>query len=201
MFSLPGYRSIITIVADKDLKNPESSRPPSFSVSVSWVFEDKQIGSAHRSFYTGECINEALTFETEFQGRGLAEELYERQIEILAKESKVDKIILSANISIGRYAWAKQGFQYLVKDGGEQASEKFKTWAAMKGIKKPPGNWPQFRTPQDVANYRIPGVKIPADAISNYAVKPGDYEVGKAFMLDRDGHGQWSAVLWLKNKN
>jgi len=50
-----------------------------------------------------------------------------------------------------------------------------------------------------MANFRIPGVKIKGSHIKNEAV-PADLEmdIGRAFMLDRNGHGSWHGILRLK---
>ena len=147
-------------------------------------------------------VDDELVFSQDFQDRGLAQQLYDKQVEILAKESSVAYINLHANISIGTYAWAKRGFQYQNEQDARRASGRFLSWAKRNGIAQPAAGWPRFKTPQDVANFRVTGVKVPHTAIETKDIKPGDYEVGKAFMLDDSetnyGHGSWSAVLWLK---
>lgn len=203
MFALPGHKTEIALISDED---PVSQ--PGFTVKVIWSDSatGSEIGKCDRSFTVMDgklvCLNDEMKFEPYFQDAGLARSIYERQIKVLAERSKVEAVRMTADISIGRYAWAKMGFQYSTKDFEQGASSQFRLWAIGKGITEPPGGWPAFRSPQDVANYRIPGLKVPTDAIINPDLKPGDYEVGKAFMLDdaekNYGHGSWSAVLWLK---
>ncbi len=199
MLSLPGYDTSITIGRNRDYNT--------LSIETKWTdpATKERIGHSKREFMFDRdvafCLDDELVFAQKFQNRGLAQDLYKRQIEILTKETTVDQIRLQADISIGRYAWAKQGFQYSDNNDARQASGKFLSWARRNGINQPPGGWPRFRTPQDVANYRIPGVKLPHTAIENPDIKPGDYEAGKAFMLDKSGHGSWRGKLWLRNKS
>jgi len=101
-----------------------------------------------------------------------------------------------ADISIGRYAWAKKGFQYFRPNEAEGYNANLRSWLGRLGIETP--DLPTFTTPQQFANFKLPGVKVSHRDIRNDEVKSGEYEVGKAFMLDGIGHGDWSGVLWLK---
>lgn len=193
MFSLPGgYSADIAV---------ESSRHGVF-VEVHWKDgAGEDIGKAARVFDTnGEVMNMSLEFSSEFQGRGLAESLYSRQI-ARCKERGFDKITLCANVTIGRYAWAKKGFDYQADWRADNATREFKGWASKKGIKVSPGDWPKFKSARDVATYKIPGVSVLGSQITNGDVPSSmKMSVGKAFMLDTapGGHGFWMAALSLK---
>lgn len=198
MLDLPGYRGQIIISTSKDV-----SLDMAFTAQVTWTDDaGDQIGECSRYFSVNDgdmsCYNDNLVFTADFQDHGLARSLYTRQIEILTNGTNVKKVRMIADVSIGRYAWAKMGFQYKVPQLAREASQQFKSWAAEKNIDLSSVGWPEFKTSQDVANYKVPGVRLPSTRLSNPDIKPGDYEVGKAFMLDKDGHGSWSAVLWLK---
>jgi hypothetical protein len=52
-----------------------------------------------------------------------------------------------------------------------------------------------FTHPYQWAQYKLPGVSIPHIQIDNADINPGNYNIGKAFMLDKDGHGDWHAVI------
>ena len=130
----------------------------------------------------------------------MAESLYSRQI-TRCKERGFDKITLVANVTIGRYAWAKKGFDYQADWRADNATREFKGWAGKKGIKVPPRGWPKFKSARDVATYKIPGVSVLGSQITNDDVLGSmKLGVGKAFMLDtgQGGHGFWMAALNLK---
>lgn len=137
-----------------------------------------------------------VAIENGYTGKGLGEDFTARVIRT-AKEKGLESISLEANISIGRYAWAKKGFDYRDPDTLQTALTTLGYWCKRKGITLP--ETLNIRSANDMANFRIPGVKIKASQIKNEAV-PVDLEmdVGKAFMLDRAGHGSWYGILRLK---
>jgi hypothetical protein len=136
-----------------------------------------------------------MEFEWRFQDQGLTEELVNRQFAV-AVEKRFGRVFTLADITIGKYTWANKGFQYQDESDAYRATDKFRTWCLERDIDlEAMGNdWPDFYEVADVANFKVAGVKIDADNISNSAVKPGVYDLGKAFMLDDDGHGDWDAV-------
>jgi hypothetical protein len=202
MFGLEGYRTLITVDTTASYSNPRAHKPAFEAVVEWWTDEDdsRKVGYARRLVMDeGEyqiCYNEEMEFEPEFQDHDLAHELYERQIEVLARDTEVDAIRMFADISIGRYAWARKGFQYFRPNEAEGHNVKLRSWLGRLGIEAP--DLPTFTTPQQFADFRVPGVKVSHRDIRNDEVKSGEYEVGKAFMLDGIGHGDWSGVLWLK---
>jgi hypothetical protein len=137
-------------------------------------------------------------------GRGTAQDLYARQIETY-KAAGIVAVHTHADIDVGRYAWAKMGFEYDESGGSNIArkTKQFEHWAKKLGIDPPDGGWPTFQRPHDFATYKHPdGRKVNANDMGNWQGKflPGDYDIGKAFMLDDNGHGDWYGVLPLKGQ-
>lgn len=170
-------------------------------LSVRWVQEGRveAVGVMERNFKVNDGGSKSaeqslLEIHKDFQGRDVADKLYNTQFDIYRRIG-VSKVDIYADISIGRYAWAQRGFQYRSAAGGERATERFKTWCDDRGVKL--NSYPTFRTPQDVANFKASGVKMSHRDIGNPDIKPGDYDLGKAFLLDLSpfGHGAWHGVL------
>lgn len=163
-------------------------------------------GSCLRFFSQGpngiEVDHAKFEFEEALQGRDIGRNLYARQIETY-KALGVDRIVTDADVSIGKYAWAKMGFDYLAPNETKlrRKNAQFEYWAGKQGIPTPPGGWPTFSHPYEFATYRHPdGVKISSKKLGSWmgSLKPGDYDIGKAFMLDDAGHGSWEGVYRLK---
>ena len=144
--------------------------------------------------------HDLLAIDPKMHGKGIAEDLYSRQIETY-KEKGYAAVDVYANISVGKYAWAKAGFDYTAPDAAAHYSGKFRTWAQDKGIPEPAGGWPAFTSAHEIATYKHPSQKISSHHVSfDSDIKPGDYDLGKAFMLDEGygGHGSWEGYLPLK---
>lgn len=142
--------------------------------------------------------HELLTIDKKYQDRGLADKLYEQQFQVYQKLG-VSRVEVFADISIGKYAWAKKGFQYAHDYDADDATRRFPSWCKDKGVSLE--SYPKFKTPQDVINFKAPGVRVNRSSISNRDIKPGDYDLGKAFMLDdysNGGHGDWYGRFDLK---
>ena len=122
----------------------------------------------------------------------------------LGQRAGIDRISLEADISIGKYAWAKLGFDYDGSDySPEQASEVFQNWFSdmsyLHGLDEPPDGWPEFESAMHVAEYD-PGIYVKGSNISNRDVpKDMTLPLGKAFMLDDRGHGKWHGELYVWN--
>lgn len=164
---------------------------------MSTVIYRERVGEDSRGnpVYRRAAYMELMYMEASHQDRGVGDAVLRNHMEAFRRMG-VEKVTLQADITIGRYAWAKRGFQYAEPNAAAQATARFKTWCQAKGIRLK--EYPTFRTPQDVATFSVPGKKIPARKINCPGIRPGDYDLGKAFMLDANGHGPWDGVLYLK---
>lgn len=139
-----------------------------------------------------------LEFNDEWTSFGFADDLYKKQLNMY-KQKGYHFVDIYANITVGIYAWARKGFQY--EDGASTAqmyTERFIRWAKKLGFSEPDAGWPVFKNPQDVANYKMPGATVDSKRLSlSRTIKQGIYELGKAFMLDNNGHGSWNGVFYL----
>lgn len=185
MFSLPGADTEIGVWGDG-------------KIVITWRdYDGDLVGTALRElhFENGICRNEELYLEDKFQDMGIASSLYSRQKAVL-KERGYEKIVLLANVSIGRYAWAKKGFNYRYAKDGIDNRDEIQAWMTNLGLVREAQEhgklFDTFTKPSDYANFNIPGAMITGRQINNYDVA-GDYSmpIGKAFMLDWDGHGSW----------
>ena len=144
---------------------------------------------------------EMLYFNAPYMSQGLGTRISTRWFERLADRG-YESASLYADLTIGRYAWAKEGAQY----SDEQlmpfkVSRKFAQWVKARRI---PGiteaDAPIFHNPQEVANYVHPdGYTLKGEDIDNTDVPPDMVlPLGKAFMLDKSGHDSWNATVNLK---
>lgn len=131
------------------------------------------------------------------QGQGVAFDVLDGIVEY-AKANGIETVSLLADITIGRYSWAKYGFGYDPEYGdyAREVTERFPEWAERYGIEKPKAGWPTFQTPQDVISYNIPRVRLTGAQIDNRDIASEDrMKVGKAYMLDYYGHGDWEGIV------
>lgn len=142
-------------------------------------------------------IHEELSIEGKFQSQKIGDRMYDRQIK-LYRQKDYHSIRTYANTSVGKYAWAKRGFQYLTTEiDAEYHTDQFRSWAKEHGVDIPRSV--KFSTPQEIAEFQIDGIKIHTDDLSIKSdIRPGEYDLGKAFMLDSKGHGAWNGVFYLK---
>jgi ribosomal protein L3 len=104
-----------------------------------------------------------------------------------AKQSGAKEITLLADIKVGRYAWAKLGFDYADKNQLGFAIRWLEQYCKKNKIEFPKAAKENIKTAKDVAEFEIEGKKIRG------------MEIGKSFMLSmrEDGHGSWDGVLKL----
>ena len=145
------------------------------------------------------------------QSRGYAKEILGR-IEDISRKANKEKIELLADITIGPYAWAKQGFDYSDKNKLKEAQKDLKGYimsvARPIGLKVDKGilneQIMKCKTPEDIANFKVKGLEFSAkqlkklNGFENEGIT-GDHlktimHIGKAFMLDNAGHGDWIGV-------
>jgi hypothetical protein len=165
-----------------------------------WVNEDgRGIGLVERYLeadHTTARLDE-LSFESMFIGRGFGKRAAEQWYHMLA-DAGYTTAKLEADMTIGRYAWAKEGAQYEDTSMPRWATDEFRKWAGRHNIFLKSDEWPRFTNPQDVASYAHPYYSLSGLDIENEDVPYGmDLPLGKAFMLDkgRYGHGSWNAII------
>ena len=151
------------------------------------------------------------------QGKDIGTKVLTSLLGFMARHG-IETAHLDADITIGRYAWAKQGFDYSglgrentvdeyklrlidwyeqnVIDGIHGEEAKGEPYRAIEGIE----------TAYDMATFELPSGQTYTGAnIDNYDVKSDHVmHAGKAFMLDRDfrGHGEWNGTMdisWMAN--
>ena len=143
-----------------------------------------------------------MALDPEYRGKGFAKAVAFNKMR-LAHSLGLNAVVLEADATIGRYAWAKYGASYANPERAKRAFLQFKAWAsASHGFPEPSTGWPEFKTPYDVATYKHPeGYTFTTTSDFNPDVKAGEvYDLGKAFMLDYSGpygHGNWDAVVWV----
>lgn len=146
-------------------------------------------------------------FWQDFQNKGLAGDLFERE-KALARKAGCADIELTADLSIGPYAWAKKGFEYKDKRQAARMTRQFKAWVKAKGLKLTKEEFPTFKSAKEVAEFdlrvkwrgTVTSVFLERFDIRNPDVPAGmKLPLGKAFMLDmgEGGHGPWEGVLGL----
>ena len=130
-----------------------------------------------------------ITLPKSIQGGGNAREKVAAWA-AMAKANGYSQLSLLADISVGRYAWAKLGFDF--KD--ELIRKNFQS--NLSDIAKPYGlKVPIFKTAKEMASWN-PGIQIKPSAIRPVSgeVKDNPTSFGKAFML---ASGPWDGVLKL----
>jgi len=147
-----------------------------------------------------------LRFDDTYMNQDLAIPLVTRQM-VMCKLSGVKEAVLCADISIGKYAWAKPGVEYNLSGTDPSSVEwlrndmisKFEHFCAHHDIFPADTSYKDFTHPYQWAQYKVPGRTIKHYEIANTDIKPGNYDVGKAFMLDDSGHGSWNAIIDLQS--
>jgi hypothetical protein len=172
-------------------------------VQVEWYDEEmgRLVATAKNSYSEGGyAYFDLLEVESYYQGRGFASEFLGKQFRTMG-EAGYYGVRLQADISIGKYAWAKAGFDYSGGWGINQAQDKLYDW-----LKEQQGvdaekyrdviyedTWSAY----DVAEFRVDERVWYGSDISNADVESDHMmHAGKAFMLDADydgGHGSWEA--------
>jgi GNAT superfamily N-acetyltransferase len=90
---------------------------------LSWSLTDDdghEIGTMNRWATEYEVHHDYFTLEPEYQGKGIAQRL-NTAAEDLYRANGIQYITLDANIDVGGYAWAKQGYTLDVDKGGRDA--------------------------------------------------------------------------------
>lgn len=164
-------------------------------------------GSCIRTFYrdcngTIHQYNDELDIKEQYQNAGIANDLYERQLQLTKHMSGGHAAYthLTANISVGKYAWAGKGYDFKTQDELEGARYRLQKFCTEQGINtddmlKECGynsmsdlkhSW-QFASLDNGKKYQLSDKK--------YTSIKGEGHFGKAFMLG--GMTMWEGVLEL----
>jgi SPP1 gp7 family putative phage head morphogenesis protein len=139
------------------------------------------------------------------QAKGTGSEIL-NNIEGLAKYCGKDTINLYADVSVGRYCWATKGFDFSVRNQMSEAKYELENYTTLlarsAGVKIDKKVLSQeigkLKTAKDISEFKVPGLvfnrtqlkKLNEFECEGFKGK-ADMHVGKAFMLDEGGLGDW----------
>jgi len=162
------------------------------------------IGTVVRSLYPDDRRAEMheLAFDEKYLNQGLGMRVARGWYDALT-DANYERAELYAGLSVGRYAWAKEGAEYADPDFAREITGRFRQWVTRRGLNLAPDEFPLFERAFDVATYRHPRYTLTGREITNISV-PDDMvlPLGKAFMLDQEpyGHGSWEGYFDLTRR-
>lgn len=112
---------------------------------------------------------------------------FNRRAEEQYQKWGVRQINVYADISVGKYCWAQQGYTFATDDEREGMIDRFDAWATAHGHTIPDNRLLQMQHPWDIAGYTDgPEVRVQGHPRTkggtDYAID-GTFPLGKAFML------------------
>lgn len=118
------------------------------------------------------------------EGKGIGKTIIKNMVDFV-RRSNTKEITLLADLKVGRYAWAKLGFDYESPDDLNFAKRWLGEYCKSYGIPFTEKEKSKIKCAKDVAEFRVEGKKLKG------------MDIGKAFMLDHrtKGHGPWMGVL------
>ncbi len=134
---------------------------------------DNRAGQMYRTIgkdESGDVVlkNEAFTIKPDHQGQGIGARV-NRETETWARGHGVDRIDLQANIDVGGYAWARQGYDF-TPDGQSKLAETLGTWEPKKGAANR-ASWEDLSSRMALP-HGDPGVPTPFE-LSEWGHTPG----------------------------
>jgi len=139
------------------------------------------------------AIHVNLDLPKSMQKNGLGTDMLQRA-EGLYEKIGIKKIQLHANSQVGKYAWARLGFDFDGEDTRLNVAERFYQYLTVKGV--PDDDWPDVKHAWEIAAYTHPkgsgrDFLLSKDAPSYPAVKNLDendlgYQVGEAYYRARE---------------
>jgi GNAT superfamily N-acetyltransferase len=117
------------------------------------------------------------------EGKGIGKQVIKDMISF-ARQSGMKEVALFADIKVGRYAWAKLGFDYADKNSLDFGRRWLGEFCKKRNI---PYDKAKINSAKDIAEFKVEDKKIDG------------MDIGKAFMLSlkAEGHGSWDGVLKL----
>lgn len=198
--NLPGMKMKGLSVTPYEL--PEGS---SIQIGVTWFDPktDNRVGEMTRELRrnaNGQVMsvhNDLLSLEKGYQDFKFADHLYENQFQVW-RELGVESVDLLADISIGKYAWAKRGFDFKHQYDLDTANNSFHLFLEDMGINSAGLDLPEFKSAYDIAVFDIPGLTIDSSKLRNRDARPGEYRLGAAYLLARQGLGSWEGIFYFR---
>jgi len=185
------------------------------TISCATVFykEGKPFGEADFDIEDYSMDIDHVSFETqEHQAKGYCTAFLENTKK-LCKKFGIEEINLFADITIGKYAWAKMGFDFADEGYVLDVKRELKKYAnkiiEKKGLslsseqtKKINFMIRSIKSAKDIADLKIPGLEATAAELNTMIGFENDdvdkslrMDIGKAFMLDDYGLEGWNGVL------
>lgn len=169
--------------------------------------EKGDVGNFARSFYRdrkGQLVAEHQYLELpgDDQGTGFGRGFYEHA-ERHYGDLGVHRAELHADVTVGKYAWAKHGYDFASERERGQMWERFKDWADHHGHTFPKRDYDQLKkrgSAWDLANYDPAGERIHTvahDEQTGATHVDGRYHLGKAFLLSPAAGDGWHGVKHL----
>lgn len=176
---------------------------PGVKVKGDIVMGGKRVGSFERGIMkmpNGDLVakHELLALNQKgLTGHGFGHE-FNKQSEEFYKAQGVKRIMLQANITVGAYAWAKQGYDWADRETRDDAVQHFVVWAKSKhGVSIPPKAIQKLNDGHswDLAGYDS-GKQVPVESWDDNGRKSvdGNYPLGKAFLLSGALKNGWHGI-------
>jgi hypothetical protein len=169
---------------------------------------EKQVGDFRRTLHLDDRNNlvahhDYLELPEEHQGGGFAQ-AFNDNAEQHYRDMGVHRIELHADITVGKYAWAQQGFDFADKKHRQATFQAFKDWADHHGLVYPKRDFDKHMksgTAWDLANYDPAGERVHTVAYNPNGAKEkhvdGHYHIGKSFLLGDASQGGWHGQKYL----
>lgn len=170
----------------------------------------------------GHAHLEFFQLDKSLQGKDSARKVITDLEEKVFKEAKVKEFALFADISVGRYAWARMGFDFADEERRQECIAGLKTYVDTKiAALEKAGHFGKatadrmrrdaekkiasVKTAADISEFTIPGLAFDKSdlKVQNRDVPDkAKMHIGKAYMLDGSskGMGAWEAVKKLKGE-
>lgn len=164
--------------------------------------DEQHVGDFARTLHTDNKDNlvahhDYLELPGKDQGAGFAQ-AFNDQAEHHYRDMGVHRIELHADITVGKYAWAQQGYDFSDKNHRKAVFTAFKAWADHHGHVYPRRDFEQHLkkgTAWDLANYDPAKEQIPVKTYNPNGARElhvdGEFHLGKAFLLSNASEGGW----------
>ena len=204
-----GNKQLFTKVSsiEETIREGETSQEnrPCLAVGGEIFYGARRVGMFKRFFFnhdgkTPEVYHDLVEIEeAKFTHTGFGPEFIENS-ENWYRQWGIKEVRLSANISVGSYAWAKLGFDFADEATRQRVLDAFATWTKKRGSPLNTTKIHALKHAWDVAacddghSYHVQRSNLNGEPEID-----GDYPIGKAFLLEV--HPVWSGVQQLDQKS